>query len=73
MYDTYMSTPGNTAKLGATHSSIATDSTKRSVPGWEQTLLRFVFSVKHSSLELTENCLTSHHINICMDTYIYPT
>ena len=22
MYDTYMSTPGNTAKLGATHSSI---------------------------------------------------
>ena len=31
MYDTHMSTPGNTAKLGAT------DSTKRYVPGWEQT------------------------------------
>ena len=24
MYDTYMSTPGNTAKLGATHSNIQT-------------------------------------------------
>ena len=36
MYDTFMSTPGNTAKLGATHSNII-DSIKRSVPGWERT------------------------------------
>ena len=35
MYDTYMSTPGNTAKLGATQQH--TDCTKRSVPGWERT------------------------------------
>ena len=37
MHDTYMSTPSNTVKLGATHSNIPTDSTKRSVPGWERT------------------------------------
>ena len=34
MYDTHMSTPGNTAKqLGATHSNIQT--AKKSIPGWE--------------------------------------
>ena len=35
MYDTYMSTPGNTAKLGTTHSNIQT--AQRSVPGWKRT------------------------------------
>ena len=37
MYDTYMSTPGNTAKLGATHSNILTAQRARSVPGWKWT------------------------------------
>ena len=37
MYDTYISTPGNTAKLGSSHTQQHTDSTKRSVPGWERT------------------------------------
>ena len=32
MYDTHMSTPGNTAKIQQ-----HTDSTKKSVPGWERT------------------------------------
>ena len=35
MYNTYMSTPGNTAKPRATQQH--TDSTKKSVPGWERT------------------------------------
>ena len=35
MYDTYMSTPGNAAKLGAIHSNIQT--TKESIPGWDRT------------------------------------
>ena len=42
MYDTYMSTPGNTAKLGATHSSIQTAQRARSVPGWERTYNQLV-------------------------------
>ena len=33
MHDTYMSTRGNAAKLGATHSNIQT--AKESIPGWE--------------------------------------
>ena len=36
MYDTHMSTPGNTAKLGAAHSNIQT-AQKGYVPGWERT------------------------------------
>ena len=36
MYDTYMSTPGNTAKAKS-HTQQHTDGTKLSVPGWEQT------------------------------------
>ena len=35
MYDTYMSTPGNTAKLGTAHSNIQT--AQSSVPGLERT------------------------------------
>ena len=36
MYDTHMSTSGNTAKPW-THTQQHTDSTKLSVPGWERT------------------------------------
>ena len=36
MYDTYMSTPGNTAKLGATHSSIQTAQRGPSLVGSER-------------------------------------
>ena len=35
MYDTYMSTPGNAAKLGVIRSNIET--AKESIPGWERT------------------------------------
>ena len=38
MYDTYMSTPGNTATLGATHSNIQTAQRGRSLVGSEPTL-----------------------------------
>ena len=39
MYDTYMSTPGNTAKLGATHSNIQTAQRGRpSLVGSEPTM-----------------------------------
>ena len=48
MYDTYMSTPGNTAKLGATQQH--TDSTKRSVPGWERTYNALVSLLRVSTL-----------------------
>ena len=34
MYDTYMSTPGNTAKLGATHSNIQTAQRGPSLTPW---------------------------------------
>ena len=37
MYDAYMSTPGNTVKLGAIGTQQHTDSTKRPVNGWERT------------------------------------
>ena len=43
MYDAYMSTPGNTAKQ-ASHTQQHTDSTKRSVPGWERTYNALVTS-----------------------------
>ena len=36
-YDTHMSTPGNTAKPLKSHTQQHTDSTKKSVPGWERT------------------------------------
>ena len=39
MYDTYMSTPGNTAKLGATHSNIRTAQRGPSLVGSELTML----------------------------------
>ena len=38
MYDTYMSTPGNTAKLGATHSNIQTAQRGPSLVGSEPTM-----------------------------------
>ena len=38
MYDTYMSTPGNTAKLGATHSNIQTAQSSPSLDGSESTM-----------------------------------
>ena len=38
MYDTYMSTPGNTAKLGATHSNIQTAQSNPSLVGSEPTM-----------------------------------
>ena len=38
MYDTYMSTPGNTAKLGATHSNIQTAQRGPSLVGSEPTI-----------------------------------
>ena len=37
MYDTYMSTPGKTAKVGAIHSKIQTAQSSPSIPGWERT------------------------------------
>ena len=37
MHDTYMSTPGNTAKPRAVRTQQQTYSTKNSVPGWERT------------------------------------
>ena len=38
MYDIYMSTPGNTAKLGATHSNIQTAQRGPSLVGSEPTM-----------------------------------
>ena len=38
MYDTHMSTPGNTAKLGATHSNIQTAQRGTSLFGSEPTM-----------------------------------
>ena len=38
MYDTYMNTPGNTAKLGATHSNIQTAQRGPSLVGSEPTM-----------------------------------
>ena len=38
MYDTYMSTPGNTAKLGATHSNIQTAQSSPSLVWSEPTM-----------------------------------
>ena len=38
MYDTYMSTPGNTAKLGAIHSNIQTAQRGTSLVGSEPTM-----------------------------------
>ena len=38
MYDTYMSTPGNTAKLEATHSNIQTAQSSPSLVGSEPTM-----------------------------------
>ena len=38
MYDTYMSTPGKTAKLGATHSNIQTAQRGPSLVGSEPTM-----------------------------------
>ena len=38
LYDTYMSTPGNTAKIGATHSSIQTAQSSPSLVGSEPTI-----------------------------------
>ena len=46
MYDTYMSTPGNTAKAKS-HTQQHTDSTKRSVPGWELTHNALVSALAH--------------------------
>ena len=42
MYDTYMSTPGNTAKLGATHSSIQTAQRGPSLVGSEPAMHKSV-------------------------------
>ena len=39
MYDTHMSTPGNTAKLGATHTYIQTAQRGPSLVGSEPTML----------------------------------
>ena len=49
MYDTYMSTPGNTAKLGAIHSNIQTAQRGPSLVGSEPTM--------HYSLHTTESAL----------------
>ena len=38
MYDTYMSTPGNTAKLGAIYSNIQTEQSSLSLVGSEPTM-----------------------------------
>ena len=38
MYDTYMSTPGNTAKLGTAHSNIQTAQRGPSLVGSEPTM-----------------------------------
>ena len=38
MYDTYMSTPGNTAKLGTAHSNIQTAQSCPSLVGIEPTM-----------------------------------
>ena len=38
MYDTYMSTPGNTAKLGTAHSNIQTAQSNPSLVGSEPTM-----------------------------------
>ena len=38
MYDTHMSTPGNTAKLGATHSSVQAAQRGPSLVGSEPTM-----------------------------------
>ena len=38
MYDTYMSIPGNTAKLGAIHSNIQTEQSSLSLVGSEPTM-----------------------------------
>ena len=39
MYDTHMSTPGNTAKLGTAHSNIQTAQNNPSLVGSEPTML----------------------------------
>ena len=40
MYDTYISTPGNTAKLGTAHSNIQTAQRGPSLVGSEPTMLQ---------------------------------
>ena len=50
MYDTYMSTPGNTAKLGTAHSNIQTD---KEVRPWLKANLQCI------SLHTSESALYS--------------
>ena len=44
MYDTYMSTPGNTAKIGATHSNIQREQGSSSLVGSEPTMQGILLS-----------------------------
>ena len=67
MYDTYMSTPGNTAKLGTAHSNIQTAQRGPSLVGSEPTMHSAYYRVstlptmpaRHIVLEL--QTVTSQH------------
>ena len=59
MYDTYMSTPGNTAKLGAIHSNIQTAQRGPSLVGSEPTKLS-TLSTQHSTHYMPANNLQLH-------------
>ena len=50
MYDTYMSTPGNTAKLGTAHSNIQTAQSNPSVVGSEPTIINALVNTPLSEL-----------------------
>ena len=58
MYDTYMSTPGNTAKLARNCTQQHTDSTKRSVPSWKRTYnaLVCILPSQHSTHYASQAC-----------------
>ena len=70
MYDTYMSTPGNSAKLGATRTQQLTDSTKRSILGWERTynalvsILMSQHSIHYASLGMEVINLNNFGYNV---------
>ena len=51
MYDTYMSTPGNTVKLRAMHTLHSNIQIAQTVPGWDQTYNALVSTSlsKHSN------------------------
>ena len=63
MYDTYMSTPGNTAKLGATHSNIQTAQSRTSLVGSEPSMHQSAHKLSQRITTLCQPGIVGTHIN----------